>query len=102
MAGASWAGEHASVVDRPIVVGHLTHGAAVEPDPLAPEQRRSSASHGNRISTWSFTGSPDAGTPAHGPRFVPVSSAASNTPCGPTTMSVSANRLSGKAANSSV
>ncbi len=52
--------------------------------------------------TCRLTGNPDAGTPAHGPTLVPVSCAASNTPCGPTTMSVSANRLSGKAANSSV
>ena len=45
---------------------------------------------------------PDGGTPAHGPRFVPVSRAASNTPCGPMTMSLSSKRLSGNAAKSSV
>ncbi len=32
--------------------------------------------------------------------FVPVSVATSKTPCGPTTMSLRANALSGKAANS--
>ena len=68
----------------------------------SPRNSRVTGSHGNRISTSRAIGSPDAGTPAHGPRFVPVSRAASKTPCGPTTMSVSSNRLSGNAANSSV
>ena len=39
---------------------------------------------------------------AHGPSFVPVRVATSKTPCGPTTISVSANRLSGNAPKSSV
>ncbi len=47
-------------------------------------------------------GRPLGAAPPHGPTFVPVSVATSNTPCGPTTISVSANRLSGNAANSSV
>ena len=53
------------------------------------------------MSTSSETASPLGGTPAHGPWFVPVSVATSNTPCGPTTISDSANALSGNAANSS-
>ena len=52
--------------------------------------------------TSRLTASPDGGVPAHGPWLVPVSVATSKTPCGPTTISLSANALSGNAANSSV
>src|SRR5262249_37023385 len=85
------------------LVGRQPGAAAPRSNQIrSPVNRRATGSHGKRIRTSRSTGSPDGGTPAHGPRFVPVSRAASNTPCGPTTISVSANRLSGNAANSSV
>src|SRR6188472_2208120 len=68
----------------------------------SPVNRCVTGSHGNRIRTSSETASPDGATPAHGPRFVPVRVATSNAPCGPMTISDSANALSGNAANSSV
>ena len=68
----------------------------------SPRNRSVPGSHGKRMRTSSRTGSPDGGAPAHGPWFVPVSVATSKTPCGPTTISVSANALSGNAPNSSV
>ena len=79
-----------------------------EPIPWRSNQIRSPLnspvvrSHGKRITTSSATASPDGGAPAHGPSFVPVNVATSNTPCGPTTISDSANALSGNAAKSSV
>ena len=44
----------------------------------------------------------DGAAPAHGPRLVPVRVATSKAPCGPMTISDSANALSGNAPNNSV
>ena len=75
---------------------------SVEPDSLAQER----PARAGPTETGSAPAGPRAvprrGTPAHGPRLVPVRRAASNTPCGPMTMSLRANRLSGNAANRSV
>ena len=76
-------------------------GTAVEPDPLAQEEARDGIPR-KEDQHLKSTGMADAGAPAHGPRFVPVKRAASNTPCGPMTMSLSAKRLSGNAPKRSV
>ena len=78
------------------------YGPAVEPDALAEEPLRDRVPGEQDEDLEGDAPARTAGAPAHGPWLVPVSVATSNTPCGPTTISDSANALSGKAANSSV
>ena len=98
---AAGAGDHERHTRRPAVRTSLRQTSTVEPDPLPGEPLRDGVPREQDQHLERRRPARTAATPAHGPWLVPVSVATSNTPCGPTTISDSANALSGNAANSS-